>query len=175
MLEDIGFDPDVFVAPRYLRLAMGGSHSVYILMRINLEHVGRSLYRHSLSLASHCQEKDEDIPAVGGAQTEELTDQETDAAWYDRHARTTMRPKGDSNYTVEGWCEAVRRAKHMGTRVFTIMHFFSGERRADDVQSWVEKRCNELGIKVLMLSVDLAVDPAWDYEPRDLLSHHGSH
>ena len=32
-----------FVSPRYLRLAMGGSHSVYILTRINMEHVGWSL------------------------------------------------------------------------------------------------------------------------------------
>lgn len=29
-----------YVPPKYLRFAMGGSHSVYILMRIDLHHIG---------------------------------------------------------------------------------------------------------------------------------------
>lgn len=39
-----------YVAPKYLRLAMGGSHSVYILMRINLHHVGRTLFNYAARL-----------------------------------------------------------------------------------------------------------------------------
>ena len=35
---------DTYVAPLYRRLAMGGTHSVYILMRINLHHVGQALF-----------------------------------------------------------------------------------------------------------------------------------
>lgn len=36
-----------FVAPKYVRLAMGGSHSVYILMRINLHRIGQMLFHYA--------------------------------------------------------------------------------------------------------------------------------
>ena len=36
--------PSHFVCPRYLRLAMGSTHSVHILMTINIERVGRLLW-----------------------------------------------------------------------------------------------------------------------------------
>ena len=33
-----------WIFPRYLRLAMGGSHSVHLLMTVNLSRVGRILW-----------------------------------------------------------------------------------------------------------------------------------
>ena len=39
-----------YVAPKYQRLAMGGSHSVYILMRINIHHTGKALLNYSARL-----------------------------------------------------------------------------------------------------------------------------
>ena len=38
--HELRADRSAFVAPQYTRLAMGGSHSVYVLMRINLHHIG---------------------------------------------------------------------------------------------------------------------------------------
>ena len=62
-----------FVAPRYLRLAMGGSHSVYILMRINLHHVGKTLFSYAARLLNQPCEDDEN-EAVSNNATAELSE-----------------------------------------------------------------------------------------------------
>ena len=49
---DISDPYDTWVAPLYTRLAMGGSHSVYILMQINLFTIGKALYNYSRVLGN---------------------------------------------------------------------------------------------------------------------------
>lgn len=43
------------------------------------------------------------------------------------------------------------------------MHFFSGERRIGDIEYHVRNVCDERGIPLLMILIDLATDANWDY------------
>lgn len=161
--NSIGHDTTRFVAPRYLRLAMGGSHSVYILMRINLEHVGRALFNH-VNRFSNCSMDSK--PEADSFKVVELPDGESHLCDDDWARRQTVRRSGSagaSGYTVDQWCEAVRAAMRSEGRTFVVMHFFSGERRTGDVHQWVEEACQSNGWQLLMISVDLACDAAWDY------------
>lgn len=44
----------------------------------------------------------------------------------------------------------------------TVTHFFAGDRRAGDIHQWVEELATEQGLRVEIISVDLAHDAAWD-------------
>lgn len=157
--------PDTtYVSPRYLRLAMGGSHSVYILMRINLHHIGRGLLRYVQSLKLGPQE-------TGQAEHEgELAENDSehadisDEAWVERQRmRRQSTEVGEAGYTVAEWCMAVRMAHLETDRTFVVMHFFAGERRKNDIQEYLTLMCEARGFKLLMISVDLATDSRWDY------------
>ena len=170
-IEDPG---GVFVAPRYLRLAMGGSHSVYILMRINLHHVGRSLFSYAAKLLNQQVPEEDGIDAETGKVTdpplvslaegaEDFEDLLEDPDWELQQQARRLGSTGGSGFTVAGWCEAVRRTKQLSVRVFIAIHMFAGERRDGDVQEHLETMMKQRGLKLLMLSVDLAVDPLWDF------------
>ena len=163
-----------FVAPRYLRLAMGGSHSVYILMRINLHHVGKTLFSYAARLLNQPCEDDENeavsnnataelSEVVAAAESEEFDGLLDDSDWELRQQARKLGTTGSSGYTVAGWCEAVRRTKQLSVRVFIVIHMFAGERRSGDVQEHLELMMKQRGLRLLMLSVDLAVDPLWDF------------
>ena len=163
-------DPDaIFVAPRYLRLAMGGSHSVYILMRINLHHIGRTLFGYAARLLNTSANGelesrttvDEDAAVLPDESQDEV--QLSDEDWELRQQTRRLWQTGGSGYTVAGWCEAVRRTKQLSVRVFTVIHMFAGERRNGDIQEHLEAMMRERGLELLMLSVDLAEDPLWDF------------
>lgn len=152
-----------FVSPRYLRLAMGGSHSVYILMRINLHHIGKTLMHYANSLAT---------PSVGenDAEAEVETGEVdidigvSDLAWEKRQTtRKTETKTGASGFTVDSWCQAVRTSKAQANRTCVVMHFFAGERRPGDIEHHVRDVCDERNIPLLMISIDLATDANWDY------------
>lgn len=136
---------------------MGGSHSVYILMRINLHHIGQTMLNYTMNVRRRLTKQDDDCTRHQGddcggdldQDTSELTDQE----WV----------HGEAGYTVVEWCTAVRACKQSGTRTFVVMHFFAGERRPDDVEAWLTKRCNEEKLQLLMISVDFATDSNWDF------------
>lgn len=159
-----------YVAPKYLRLAMGGSHSVYILMRINLHHVGRTLFNYAARLRF-----DTEGPKTNNAETQQLEDPYwgedsiddgeaiPDTEWETRQHLRKMGMAGRSQYTVDEWVETVRRSKCIDEHVFVAIHMFAGERRQGDIQQCLEQMCASEGIKLLMLSVDLAVDPLWDF------------
>eukprot|EP00438_Fugacium_kawagutii_P028962 Skav210523 [mRNA] locus=scaffold3045:172599:178253:+ [translate_table: standard] len=153
-----------YVSPRYLRLAMGGSHSVYILMRINLRHIGRGLlnYVNKIAVEDNKVPTPDDIPCACHVHPEdELL---PDDLWQERQRlRRSAQTQGASGYTVAEWCQAVRHAQHSHTRVFVVMHFFAGERRAGDIQEHLMNMCRGEGLKLLMVSVDLATDANWDY------------
>ena len=159
---------------------MGGTHSVYILMRINLHHVGKVLFNlASRSLTNAAQEAEtHDTSTPEGRATGEQTDWETeqnldDRQWSQRQQERRNSPIGQSGFTVQEWCDAVRAAKREGQRVFVVMHFFSGERRPQDVQEWLEGWMGEAGLRLLMISIDLAFDHATFQLPQDKSTMHG--
>ena len=163
-------DPSrVFVSPRYLRLAMGGSHSVYILMRINLHHVGQALFNYASRLLNaenrNGNQMDESETGlvvgnnVGDHDEVSLGDQD----WGLRQSLRRLGQQASGGYTVEAWCEAVRRSKQGNQRVFVVVHMFAGERRPGDIQEFLEAMMIEADRQLLMLSVDLAEDPLWDF------------
>ena len=70
-------------------------------------------------------------------------------------------------YSVEGWWQAIRKARRAPNRVFVIMHLFGGERRLEDIHFFVERLAEEAGLTVLMATVDLATDHRWDLARED--------
>ena len=162
-------DPNkVFVAPRYLRLAMGGSHSVYILMRINLHHVGKTLFSYANKILNkdHPDNKEKLDDDHREVHEQEVSDEDVgigDLDWELRQKARRLGKQVGQGYTVEAWCEAVRRSKQEDDRVFIVVHMFAGERRPGDIQEFLEAKMKHAGLKLLMLSVDLAEDPLWDF------------
>ena len=156
-----------YVAPKYLRLAMGGSHSVYILMRINLQHIGKTLFNYAARLCIRDggeevdpSESDTALGATHGGPELEFMD---DVEWEHRQKIRRMGTGIPEGWTVESFCEAVRRTKHEDVRVFVVVHMFAGARRDGDVQQFLEEKMNAEGLHLLMISVDLAEDPEWDF------------
>ncbi len=168
--DELQGDRMTYVAPLYRRLAMGGTHSVYILMRINLHHVGKVLFNvasRSLTNAAQASTFQDETSAVIGIEDAQGDREDEillgDRDWAQRQQDRRHGSVGQSGYTVQEWCDAVRAAKRGDQRVFVVMHFFSGERRPQDVQEWLEGWMEEAGLKLLMISVDLAYDPLWDF------------
>lgn len=147
---------------------MGGSHSVYILMRINIHHTGKALLNYSARLrrtvaTTDLDDVDEtaDISPLGG---DEEPDMLADEDWVTRQCgRRSDNAFEDSQYTVDQWCQAVRETKREDTRVLVVVHMFAGERRKGDIQECLEQLMGESSHQLLMLSVDLAMDARWDF------------
>ena len=43
-----------------------------------------------------------------------------------------------------------------------VIHLFSGHRRKGDVLDHLERMANSVGLPILLLSADLAIDQEWD-------------
>lgn len=144
---------------------MGGSHSVYILMRINLHCIGKTLFNQVPMLLQ--QQNIQQFDGVGENEAcckDDFVDVGvSDDQWELRQELRKLSDRSDGNYTVEEWCDAVRRTKHEDGRTMVVVYMFAGERREHDIQQCLEELCCEAGIRLLMLSVDLAVDPLWDF------------
>ena len=155
--------PHSWVYPLYMRLPMGCSHSVHILMHIVFERVGAT-FRAQARLRPAVGSGPPVLPqwvADASCEAEAFSD---DAFWKEK--MKTLKESGGgcagSGYTVKGWIEAVRASKTSGSRVFVGMHLFGGERRRDDIQERMEERAKEEDLKLLFLTADLAVDINWD-------------
>ena len=173
----IPFPNTTYVAPKYLRLAMGGSHSVYILMRINLHHIGSTLFNFASRLRLEGEEgqagNENSIGLVSSIDDDDGFGDDgamvSDEDWVLRqHHRRHMVGQG-CGWTVDEWCNAVRQTKHGNSRVFVAIHMFGGERRSEDIQFFLEQLCAAQGLQLLMLTVDLADDPGWDFADPKLL------
>ncbi len=155
------------VAPKYLRLAMGGSHSVYILMRMNLQHIGKTLFNY----ASRLKPEIPDSPGPGldddvNGRVLELEDEDVelpDEEWVEQQSRRSQHSRAVRGWTVDEWCEEVRRTKHHDARTLVVIHMFAGERRKEDVQHYLEELMDQHDLRLLMISVDLAMDENWDF------------
>ena len=151
------------VSPCYKRLPMGCSHSVHILMMINLQVIGRSLRANALvGTGQH------DTPPVEEPNTQTVTSGcdhafhgYNDDEWWSRFQVGVGR-RFESGYSVQEWWDAIRAARSSSDRTIVVMYFFGGERRDGDVQEHVEKLAAEANLKVLMITVDLGCDSRWD-------------
>ena len=164
--ESIPSPSTTHVAPKYLRLAMGGSHSVYILMRINIHHVGSTLFNYASRLNfSRVQQGevgcDQACEIPGDVALDDISIGDED--WCNRQHRRRGLDGASKGWTVDAWCEEVRATKHGDDRTFVVIHMFAGERREGDIQEHLERMMNGANIRLLMLSVDLAEDPEWDF------------
>lgn len=152
LLDQISDIYTCFVAPQYKRLAMGSSHSVYLLMQINLQAVGCTLFNYSRLLKcqldlqrsseSECTPS-EPLPSldfkIDDSHMHEL-DQVSDEEWLHIQKHNKSMSCGESGFTVIGWCRAVREAKQRNFRVITCMVFFAGPRRELDVEDWLDRK-----------------------------------
>ncbi|CAE7309115.1 unnamed protein product [Symbiodinium sp. CCMP2592] len=161
-----GLSATDWVCPCYMRLPMGCSHSVHILMSINLRIIGMTLF--SSQLLSR-------TPASGHFVAENYDIEQrppdmhfgcSDAEWWERFAaRGSYR--AEAGFSVEQWWAVIRKARLAPHRVFVIMHLFGGERRLNDVQHFAERFAEEAGLTVLFATVDLATDHRWDLARED--------
>ena len=155
-----------WVCPCYMRLPMGCSHSVHILMSINLRIIGMTLA--SSKLLSR--------PPASGLifQDDNVVENRpleahfgcSDSEWWERFSLRGANRR-ESGFSVDEWWSAIRKARRSPQRVFVIMHLFGGERRSEDVHSFVEEYADEAGVTVLMATVDLATDSRWDLARED--------
>ena len=151
------------VSPCYMRLAMGGSHSVYILMRINLHHIGRTLFSHANRLQFEQIHPSEQSHAVSTSDVNLEDDCSCiDEDWVIRQHERRLSPVGQSGFTMDGWCDRVRSLKMESHRTMVVMHFFAGDRRPGDIHEWLDKLAQRNGLAVEIISIDLATDPLWD-------------
>jgi hypothetical protein len=104
-----------WVAPQYRRLAMGSSHSVHILMTINLQVIGMALQSARLQWNHDDKEEDNDETSIfasceGGESFFGCSDEE----WVLRQQARKQQSMRKSGYTVDEWIRAVRTAKLSG-------------------------------------------------------------
>ena len=164
--------PQTFVAACYKRLAMGMSHSVLILMKINLHCIGKALFNYNRQLSNPSAIALDVSPTMildshfkGVEHDPDLCDELLachDDQWMTRQEWRRLPSSSHSQYTVAEWCTTVRFAKQSDQRVFVGMHYFGGDHRPGDLQDWLEKFVVEAGLILLFLTVDITHDPQWD-------------
>lgn len=113
--------PAELIYPCYCGLAMGGSHSVYILMATNLYQIGKALTnRRNLQLHSSVYHANHDdvLVQTGAAYSASLGDKfffddelETSEAWLLRSEAWLNGANGATGFTLEGWARAVHNSR----------------------------------------------------------------
>ena len=151
-------------SPLYTRLPMGCSHSVRILMQINLRILGQTLHHHSLlhkPVAVAVEEREDDSRPGLEVVEDELFNGCSDEQWWKRQElrRVSSECTGKS---VQEWLKHIQDLKGEDVRTFVVLLLFSGERRRCDIQEELEKKASFHGLRVDIMSVDLALDPRWD-------------
>ena len=152
--------PETLVYPQYMRLAMGSSHSVHLLMNANINIIGRVL------LASHRVDPpkicaDVSLPVVPF--TEIMEDQAFEpepeppvlqerADRYDDlwEAKRMADSASASKLSLEDFCEMVRSLKRLPYRTFVVLNLFAGPRRNCDVEQWCTDMARSAGLVLLL-------------------------
>jgi len=146
------FSPWQWIAPIYKRLPMGCSHSVHIIMSINLARVGRVLLE-SFRLNDDWDKQAEEVEESAIVRKLERTRKPK------RKARTKNQEDLHSPFAFR---ERARRAKSALTPIWVVLLCFAGSRRQGDVEDWLYKLAEQVGAMVLVESVDLAFNQEWD-------------
>ena len=149
------------VYPMYCRLAMGGSHSVHILMSINTQILGSTLRRSSLlgtfeSTPEPAEGEPEDerheCPLPGNDEVALHRDDEV------RFKKISL--LGEPS--LDEFTEACYHARRCGRRIFTFVHFFAGRQREQDLEDAMRRACAAEHLEAVILGVDLVRGPSWD-------------
>ena len=147
--------PDTeLIFPCYTRLPMGSSHSVHIMMAINVESVGRALVGSRRLEVKEIVTQELDLPDEG-----EVLDTE----WVDVQRDRRTSEKLEAGMTVRQFADHVQWLKRSVARVMVVLHVFAGARRKNDVHDYVERFADESGVPVFMFGIDLAFDVRWDF------------
>ena len=129
---------------------MGCSHSVHILMAINMRKIGQVLSRRWRT-----------PPNLTAA----ITDHELDPEVISE--LPVLNVPGAATFTTESptqFLEAARRIKAADPNVFVVLHCFSGARREGDLEEWLHVLGRRYGIKFLVASADVSQHPDWDLQ-----------
>ena len=173
---EVGLDKSTLISACYNRLAMGCAHAVHILMSINMRSIGMSL--RSSQLLTLMTPDPPDLPnlvdddcaeAAHVLADEGLVDDEdevsygcSDELWHERRQARLHGQDFAAGFSLAEWIEACMASRNSDVRTFVVMNFFSGERRKHDLQEWVERFCAFHGLRLLMISADLATDSRWN-------------
>ena len=95
---------------------------------------------------------------VQGLEEPEAEDEEA----LERLTELRRTPRATGKFSPRQWLEACRRVRLLHFRVFTFVHLFGGREREGDIKGFMESLAPDFGVAVLVLQVDLAVDPEWD-------------
>ena len=155
------------VYPCYMRLAMGCSHSVAIIMNMNTTKVRRTLVAAAKLMGTVASLQA--LEGVGGNLMKdencENVEHWTDGQWIQRHKISRPLEIADTATTsLDDWVRAVHAARRSRKQVFTFMHLFAGPDRDDDVLHWIYKLTAEANTAVIGISVDLVGGCHFDLE-----------
>ena len=167
-----------FAYPMYTRLAMGGSHSVHILMAINIHTVGRTMVRSCrFHFSSQRDVKPVEYYDIGDDSHAESDDHqevpplepEEDELWAAAHiAKKISSSRGAVMrarvHSVAELSNLAREAKMSGRRVFVVAHLFSGAHREHDLEWCLRVAAAQQEVDVLVASGDLGNDVDWDID-----------
>ena len=159
--------PWTWVAAQYRRLPMGFSHSVHILMVINLRYIGIVLLSSS-KLDVNKPLKDIRNELVSSLATHDCNHQcshkelTTDEAWCSARSTRVEKSAETTGYSLDKFIQTVRAAKELIYRVVIVCLAFSGNRRPGDIHDWLEGWALKDNIVIKVFSFDLATDSTWD-------------
>jgi len=153
--------PWTWITAQYTRLPMGSSHSVHIIMAINLHTVGKSLMASANLSATALASKAAELAVEDRVA---LADRAyvTDAEWMTKQHHRRHGMGLGSGWTMATFREKAEQLRRDGMRVITVLHCFSGARRVNDIQDWVSRLALAAGVAVWIVSMDLAFDANWD-------------
>ncbi len=149
-------DEEIF--PMYTRLPMGSSHSVHILMSINMQAAIRAIHTAyrlplpvgdpSLTLPVNAEVKPtEHVPSPSPISS------------------CPVFRKGPHLFY-----ERAKRAKSGLNPVLVVLHCFAGPRRQGDLQDWLIHWAEQTNQLAVIESVDLAWDADWDLADANVIS-----
>ena len=147
-------DVTTLVSAQYMRLPMGCTHSVHILMLINLRYIGITLLASQhLNVNRANRQRAEGLAHLHAAPTHGDADATCLATAAGR----------DSECSPEEWIEILRSARSSSFRVLVVLLCFMGDRRHGDICDWLETMAQAQGLTLLVISADVAIDSRWDF------------
>ena len=125
-----------------------------------MDHVGLDMEHKAANSTPGYEAVEYDVKNNFLGNNEEISDED----WWKRQQARLYGNDFASGFSLQHWYDACRQAKMSNIRVFVVLYLLGGERRAGDIQSWLEEYCKAAGMLLLMATVDLATDPRWNLE-----------
>ena len=161
---------DTLVSAQYQRLPMGFTHSVHILMNINMRQIGITLMSSAkLFTNAPMRETAELVIAACSDKQKATTDnlhELSDESWYALHSIQIAALKeaaSQRDAALKNFVQQLRAARNASFRIVVVCLAFAGARRKHDIHDWVEQLSKCLGLAVLVFSFDLGADGIWDF------------